>query len=131
MNLYFKTDEGKNQLKKPDVHQLSHFQGMGRVLVEQNFKVLCPLHPQGFTQRYLPDQPQILDSIEDTHIHAAMVDTVREGVDISMKVLVILASQTADLHWSYESYFNIAHYLRMRSRDSQVLMMADALLLAS
>lgn len=96
---------------------------MGRVLVEQDFKVLCPLHPQGFTQRYLLDQPQIFEPIEDTHIHAAMVDTVREGFDISMEVLVILASQTADLHWSNESYFNIAHYLRIRSRDRQVLMM--------
>ncbi len=120
----------EKSLKNRDFHQLSHFQGMGRVLVEQDFKVLCPLHPQGFTQRYL-DQPQILESIEDTHIHAAMVNTVREGVDISMKVLVILASQTADLHWSYELYFNIAHYVRIRSRDRKVLMMADALLLAS
>lgn len=45
LNLYFKTDKGKKCSKNHEKHQLSHFQGMGCVLVEQDFKVLCPLHP--------------------------------------------------------------------------------------
>ena len=91
------TEKQRNQVTCDSAHLLS----TARVSVEQSFEILRLLNAKRLAQMHLRGRAEVFQAAQDPGINTALMDAVWKGIDVVVKILMILAASKAARAVSY------------------------------